>query len=123
TGKKGDVTAILTNDEYTLATGNCRTYSYSEKYFATLPHHRFRLFFSPIAKRYVDAIESGSVPLKSLGRITTGVRSKIGQAAIASNTQDGPTWKKGITSGSQVLPFQVTWKGEYLNIDRRVLFA
>ena len=122
-GDKEDITAMLTETQNTLNSGQYRKYCYSQKYFETVPYNRFRLFFSPIAKKYVEKFESNSVPLGSIARITTGVRAKSGQAGVVSSTKIGPTWKKGITSGSQVLPYKVTWKGDYLNIDGKLLFA
>jgi hypothetical protein len=118
-----NVQALLCYDDQSLFRSEYLHYEYPAKYFNTVPFNRFRLFFSPIAMSFVQAIEMGSEPLNHFARITTGVRSKIGQKKIASQEKQGTTWKKGILSGSQVRPFDVNWQGDYLNIDKNFLFA
>lgn len=117
------VIAVLCEDEDALTNGRVWQHTYTQDYFETLPHNRFRLFFSPKAMDFVKAVESGSEPLKSVARITTGVRSRSGQKNIIATQPRGPKWKKGIISGSQVTPYRVEWKGHYLYIDRDLLFA
>jgi hypothetical protein len=106
-----------------FARGIGQHYSYSSQYFENVPYNRFRLFFHPLAMDFVKALERKATPLRRFVRIATGVRSKIGQGKIVGSLQKGKTWKKGITSGGQVHPFRVDWKGEYINIDPELLWA
>ena len=116
-------TVVLAEDEKALSSNNILEYTYPQEYFKNVPFNRFRLFFSPIAKKFVETLESGSKPLNSVAHITTGVRSKTKQDEVVSITCTGPKWKKGIVSGSQVHQYCVEWKGHYLNIDGNLLFA
>jgi len=103
--------------------GNLSSYSYEQRHFERIKHNRFRLFFSEKAMSYVTKIEDQSVSLGEVAKITTGVRSKIGQDKIISKHPQDKHWKKGIISGSQVEPFKVKWEGHYLNIKKDILWA
>ncbi|GAI09298.1 unnamed protein product, partial [marine sediment metagenome] len=46
-------TAILAEDEKALSSIDIREYTYPQEYFKNVPYNRFRLFFSPIAKKFV----------------------------------------------------------------------
>jgi len=116
-------TCILAQDEKAFSSNNILQHEYSHSYFRNVPHNRFRLFFAPIAKRFVETIESGTKPLNSVARITTGVRSKTKQDEIVSITCLGTKWKRGIISGSQVRRYRVEWDGHFLNIDGDLLFS
>ncbi|BCT55303.1 Eco57I restriction-modification methylase domain-containing protein [Dehalococcoides mccartyi] len=123
-GIKGQLTtAIFAEDEQALTSNNFLEYSYPQEYFRNAPYNRFRLFFAPIAKRFVETVESKSKPLSSVAHITTGVRSKTNQDKVVSMACLGPTWKKGIVSGGQVRRYCVEWKGHFLNIDGNLLFS
>jgi hypothetical protein len=98
-GENRPFLAVLCEDESSLASGRIRQCGYSQDYFRTVAYNRFRLFFSPVAKAYVETLERASVPLKKLARITTGVRSKSGQENVVASECRGPRWKKGIVSG------------------------
>lgn len=117
------VTAVLCENEDIIVNGHLRKHTYLQDYFETMPYNRFRLFFSPTAMAFVKAVEAGSMPLKSVARITTGVRSKSGQENVVAMHSGGPKWKKGIISGGQVVPYHVEWKGHYLHIDGDLLFS
>jgi hypothetical protein len=116
-------TCILAQDEKAFSSNNILQHEYSHSYIRNVPHNRFRLFFAPIAKRFVETIESGTKPLNSVARITTGVRSKTKQDEIVSITCLGTKWKRGIISGSQVRRYRVEWDGHFLNIDGDLLFS
>ncbi len=113
----------LCRDIGSIGLGNMLEHSYSQDYFETLPYNRFRLFFSPTAMAFVQAMERDSLPLGNVARITTGVRSKSGQKNVISTSCSGSKWKRGIVSGGQVLPYRVKWEGHYLHIDRSLLWA
>lgn len=118
------LTATLCTKLEKLSTrDNLSSYSYEQRYFERIKHNRFRLFFSEKAMSYVGKIEDQSISLGEVGKITTGVRSKIGQDKIISKRPQNKHWKKGIISGSQVEPFKVKWEGHYLNIKKDILWA
>jgi hypothetical protein len=117
------LSAVLCKTEQHLVRGDVLTYAYSQRYFESIPHNRFRLFFSKTSMEFVQAIEMDSEPLNRYARITTGVRSKSGQENVVATENRGANWKKGIVSGSQVLPYQIRWEGHYLHIDGRLLWA
>lgn len=106
-----------------LSRDTLHSYSYEQRYFECIKYNRFRLFFSERAMSYVKTIEERSVPLGKIAKITTGVRSKIGQDKIIAESPKNKHWKKGIISGSQVEPFKVKWGGHYLNINKDILWA
>lgn len=97
--------------------------SYEQSHFENLKYNRFHLYFSTRAEKYVLHLDTNFIPLGNIARITTGVRSKIGQKNITGKTQKNSNWKKGIISGSQVLPYLVNWKGDFINIDKKILWA
>jgi len=103
--------------------GFCLINSYSQEYFNNNKYKRFRLLFSNRAKRLVEIVEADSISLGNVAKITTGVRSKIGQKKIIADKQVEKSWKKGIISGAQVYPYMVKWEGHYLNIDKKLLWA
>ena len=117
------VTAALCDSEDALVSGQFREHRYPQTYFHTMPHSRFRLFFSPKSMAFVQAIEANSRPLKEYARITTGVRSRSSQRDVVATECRGPKWKKGLISGRQVLPYRVEWAGDYLHIDPERLYA
>jgi hypothetical protein len=103
--------------------GFCLRNSYSQEYFNNNKYKRFRLFFSNRARKFVEIVEADSISLGNVAKITTGVRSKIGQKKIIADKQVEKSWKKGIISGAQVYPYMVKWEGHYLNIDKKLLWA
>jgi hypothetical protein len=119
----GPVTATLSENEEGIENQHVWEHTYTQDYFETLPHNRFRLFFAARAMEFVRAVEDCGQPLKSYCRITTGVRSKIGQKKIIATEEKGAKWKKGIVSGRQVTPYHIGWEGHYLHIDGSLLFA
>jgi len=103
--------------------GFCLENSYSQEYFNNNKYKRFRLLFSNRVKKFVEIVEADSISLGNVAKITTGVRSKIGQKKIIANKQVEKSWKKGIISGAQVYPYMVKWEGHYLNINKKLLWA
>ncbi len=123
-GTVGDVRATLVHDERDLIAGKTQAYSYPQSYFNSVPLRRFRLFFAPVARKYVSAIERDQAPLKAVARIWSGVRSKIGQQKIQSREKHDEEWRKGITTSSLVLPLKsVEWDGEYLHLNKDILWS
>jgi len=117
------IISMLCPNPQSLPDKTIKSYTYPQNYFSSLKYNRFRLFFSEKSMKLVKTIEYNSIPLGDIAKITTGVRSKIGQKNIISKECKGSTWKKGIISGAQVLPFLVKWEGYYINIDRKLLWA
>lgn len=99
------------------------SFAYPQGYIKNLNRNRFRIFFDERTKKLIDKIEDGSINLGKNYTGRTGVRSKIGQKNILSTSQEKPSYKKGITSGSQVNPYKVTYQGDWINIDPELLNA
>jgi hypothetical protein len=100
---------------------NKRGYCYSQSYFTNTPYNRFRLFFNEKTMKLVKHIEGDSEILGNYLTGHTGVRSLIGQKKIISKNCNGPTWKKGLISGSQIGRYWLKYEGDYLNIDPNLL--
>jgi len=121
--KRNKINAILCSDIEALCKNTLKHLSYEQKCFESLNLNKFRLFFDETTKHFVDIMEYESILLGNIAKITTGVRSKIGQKQIVSDKQLGSTWKKGLISGSQVSPFFVKWGGHFINIDKKLLWS
>lgn len=122
-GAIGDLTASYTQNEDELVAGRVQSFRYSQEYFQQTPRKRFRLFYAPIAKDFVEHVERGSQPLQAIAHIWSGVRSKIGQEKIVSRDRANGDWRPGITTGSLVQEFErVRWDNEYLHIEESILW-
>ncbi|MCX7781502.1 MAG: N-6 DNA methylase, partial [Negativicutes bacterium] len=95
---------------------------YPQRYFASLPHYRFRLFFDLAAKNLVDKLEATGKPLSNFAKGHTGVRSLTRQADLIASAPGGATWKPGLVSGSQVYRYGIDYQGHWLNIDPGKLY-
>ena len=60
--------------------------------------------------------------LGQLAGIRTGMRGRQGQAAIKSPVNKGRSWHPGLVSSGQVTPFQVEYRGDWLNVDPSLLY-
>lgn len=91
--------------------------SYSQHYFASLPHQRFRLFSDLTVKNLIDKIDNSSQPLANFASGHSGIRSVTKQSDIVGTACAGPTWRRGLVSGGQVQRYGLTYEGHWLNID------
>lgn len=96
--------------------------SYAQSYFAALPHQRFRLFSDLTVKNLIDKIDNSNEPLANFSSGHTGVRSVSKQSDIIGQECAGPTWRRGLVSGSQVERYGLTYEGHWLNIDPARLY-
>lgn len=99
------------------------SFAYPQSYAKKTDRSRFRIFFDKETKNLIDKIENNSCKLGENYTGRTGVRSKIGQKNILALSQEKPTYKKGITSGSQVIDYKVIYEGDWINIDPPLLNA
>jgi len=104
-----------------VAYGEFSELTYPQKLFYTIKHNRFRLFFSKKIMKLVSIIEMDSDELGNFLTGRTGVRSLIGQKKIVANEKKGAFWHRGIISGSQIVKYKVIDKGNYINIDPKLL--
>ena len=51
----------------------------------------------------------------------TGVRALIGQKNIISKEKKSKTWQKGLISGGQIIKYKISYEGDYINIDPKLL--
>lgn len=98
-------------------------FSYPQDYISLQNRNRFRVFFDSKTKTLIDKIEFNSTPLGANYTGRTGVRSKIGQKNIIDKSQIAPTYKKGLISGGQILPYQISYDNDWINIDPKLLNA
>jgi type I restriction-modification system DNA methylase subunit len=98
-----------------------QSHSYKQNYFERTSYNRFRLFFSESEKELVERIEFNSESLSKFMTGHTGVRSLIGQKQIVGKIKKAETWKKGLTSGSQIGRYWSSYDGDYINIDPKLL--
>ncbi|MBW2984472.1 N-6 DNA methylase [Candidatus Woesearchaeota archaeon] len=117
------LTAKLCLKEEDLETGNFRSHSYRQDYFEALPFNRFRLFFDAPSKQLVETMERDSMDLGDMVEIHVGIRSKVGQRGIVSDTKKGANWKRGLVSGSEVTRYSVDYAGNYIRVDPKVLWS
>ncbi|MCH8828456.1 MAG: Eco57I restriction-modification methylase domain-containing protein [Planctomycetes bacterium] len=115
--------AVLFGARHSATAHPTRRLPIRQQRFREAVHYRFRLFFSETARDFAAMMESQNRPLNSLARITSGIRSRCGQRNVIAAERRGDKWKRGLISGSQVKPFRVEWRGHYLHIDCRLLFA
>ncbi len=100
-----------------------KSYAYRQSYFEGTAFNRFRLFFDAASKALVEKMESRSVAAGRLVEVHTGVRSKVGQKAIISARREGPTWRAGLISGSEIERYAVHYAGHTIDIDPARLWA
>ncbi|MCX7043957.1 MAG: Eco57I restriction-modification methylase domain-containing protein [Candidatus Sumerlaeota bacterium] len=109
--------AELCRDIAALERGEIQSFSYDSAYFQETDHNRFRLFFRKEDKEFCDRMEHGAERLGDVMRFASGLIGKRGQEDIVSERREGPSWRKGIASGADVLPWRAEWRGLYLNFD------
>ncbi len=100
-----------------------KTYPYEQGYFEKVAFNRFRMFFDETSKALVEKVEARGIEAGELVSIHTGIRSKIGQKNIVSTRQEGPTWHKGLISGSEMNRYLMNYAGHYINIDPELLWS
>lgn len=95
---------------------------YSQSYFSSLPHKRFRIFFSEKAKQIIDRLDTEGAFLKNYASGHTGIRALSGQNNIISINPNGETWQQGLISGNQVQRYNLEYRGHWLNIDPQKIY-
>lgn len=93
------------------------TYQYNQNYFESQVYKRFRLFFNARDKAIIDEMERAPYRFGDCTKIRTGMRSLTVQANIKSKERQGDSWKRGLTSSSQVLPFGLVYQGDWLDVN------
>lgn len=85
--------------------------------------NRFRLFFDETSKNLVGKMETNSIEAGKLLSLHVGIRPKIGYENISSKSSKGPNWRRGITSGSEVKRYHLSYEGYYINVDQKLLWG
>ncbi len=92
--------------------------------FDDTPLNRFHLYFNEEDENFIYNWEAtSSLKITDIATIHTGIRSRIGQKNIIATESKGKYWKRGIISSSQVLPFHINYKGNWLNLDSKNLWS
>jgi hypothetical protein len=71
-------------------------------------------------------MEKDAIPLGGEDGIVTihvGVRSKIGQKKIVSESKKGRNWQRGLISGGQIQRYSLKYEGHFINLDPDLLWA
>jgi hypothetical protein len=92
-------------------------YQYPQAYFSEQVYKRFRLFFLARDKAIVDKLDQAPCRFGDITKIRTGMRSLTVQADIKSKMRQGDTWRPGLVSSAQVLPFGLSYQGDWLDVD------
>jgi len=116
-----NVFARFAEDNDVVRQGAYKEFSYPQTYFKNIKHSRFRLFFDSKTMRLISKIEDRTSELGEFMTGRTGVRALIGQKNIISKEKKSKTWEKGLVSGGQILKYKISYDGDYINIDPKLL--
>jgi len=124
--KSNEVTAKLYATSDDIAQDKFKSYSYPQNYFEKTIYNRFRLFFDRASKSFVTKMEKDATLLGGENGIVTirvGVRSKIGQKKIVSESKKGRHWQRGLISGGQIHRYSLKYEGHFINLDPDLLWG
>ena len=119
----GSVKVGFTKDIQQISDGLFMRHSYSQSVFEEVEYNRFRMFFDDASLNFVKKLEAHGSAASNFVSIHTGVRSKIGQKNIIAHEPAGKTWKSGLISGSEINRYSLQYAGNYLNIDKNLLWS
>jgi len=98
-----------------------KTFSLPIKELHDKSNDAFRLVFSKEDHELLSLTDR--MPrLKTALQGYTGIRSLTGKSSITGKSQIDQLWRRGIISGAQVKRFQVSWNGDWINVNPKVLF-
>lgn len=109
--------AVVTVKKIKGTEGVISAYQYSQRYFSEQVYSRFRLFFSAKDKAIIDKLDQAPGRFGDITKIRTGMRSLTTQADIKSKMRQGDTWRPGLVSSAQVLPFCLSYQGDWLDVN------
>ena len=98
-----------------------KTYSLPISELHDRSNDTFRLVFNKEDHELLK-LTDGLPRLKSALNGYTGIRSLTGRNSITGRSQVNKFWRRGITSGAQVRRFQVSWDGDWINVNPDLLF-
>lgn len=93
------------------------SHQYGQDYFASQAYKRFRLFFNARDKAIIEKMEQAPCRFGDMTKIRTGMRSLTVQDDIKSKSRQGDTWRPGLTSSAQVLPFTAVYREDWLDVN------
>jgi adenine-specific DNA-methyltransferase len=120
-GEQPVLTAARCRSAADLARGRWQACPCPQADFARQRHHRFRLLFSEEDRRFVAAVEHGAGRLGEAVAFASGLIGRHGRGSIVADARRGPTWRPGIDSGADVLPYRARYRGKFLNFEPRAL--
>lgn len=109
-------------DHYTKLAEAAVACSYPQRYWNSLIHKKFRVFFNLEAKNIVDYMDHRGEPLANFVSGHTGIRALAKQSDIVAKTQVSDTWQPGLVSGSQIHRYVLCYENDWLHIDPRLLY-
>ena len=115
--EEAKATAVVTVKKMNGTEAVPSAYQYPQTYFSQQVYKRFRLFFSARDKDIVDKLEQAPCRFGDITKIRTGMRSLTSQADIKSKMMRGNTWRPGLVSSAQVVPFGLSYQGDWLDVN------
>lgn len=82
---------------------------------------RFQLLFSDLEAGIFSRLSARDFLATQL-RGHTGIRARQGQKSIIAETALSDSYKKALISGSQIVPYHVSWKGDWLHVKPELLY-
>jgi len=128
------LTARLCQSPHEIVKGEFeKSYSYQQRYFETVVHNRFRLFFTTFSLRVVEKMERSAITLGELCDVYSGCIGKFGQSSITSpkklkkivicdkrgnvvyvDTNAESYWRPLLASGSEIGRYCMNYRGEFV---------
>jgi hypothetical protein len=112
------ITARLAHNNQEIGRHLYEEFSYSQNYFNSLKHSRFRLFFDKKTFQLISKIEHDTSGLGRMVNFSSGLIGLNGQKAIISNQKKNTKWLDGIISGSEINRYVIKPKGNYILYDK-----
>ena len=101
-----------------------QTFDNIQSDFENNKYNRFYLYFDKQTKKTVmNWKQLATTQLSDIVTMHTGIRSRIGQKNICSKTQKDENWKRGIVSSRQVVPFNIIYDRDWINISPNLLWS
>ncbi|WP_281241565.1 Eco57I restriction-modification methylase domain-containing protein [Sporomusa acidovorans] len=116
-GVSASAAGVVAVKKINKAEGLLAVYQYPQDYFSRQVYSRFRLFFNEKDKEIIDKLDQTSCQFGDIAKIRTGMRSLTVQADIKSKSKQSDTWHAGLTSSAQVLPFTLSYQGDWLDVN------
>jgi hypothetical protein len=121
TEKLKDMNIILVQSKGNISRHQYIINNYSQKYFTTIEHGRFRMFFTKPIYDIINKIDLRKPKLCKFFKGYSGIIAKGGKDSFISTQKIGKTYQPGIVSGSSVLRYCVVYEHYYINMSPELI--